>query len=134
MSSTETDVSLSRLIRSELTNIPLTQWGFFFPIHVAVWRFVRSVRPTLLGELNAGFDDEPYFKGHGAEWFVAKITNNVRYQDVAEEIMRTVASQLPETSFSRGFVRESELPPIEEPAVAQLRAVVEEEAAKAESN
>ena len=124
MSATDIDINLRELIRSELLSIPLDQWGFFFPVHVAVWRFLHGLKPTLIGELDAGYDGEPYFKGRGAEWFITSVTNNPRYVELVEDIMYRVTSRLPPSSFERGFVSESELPPLDPAIVDQLRTVV----------
>lgn len=131
MSSTEGEADLRDLIRAEMLNIPLAQWGFFFPIHAAVWRFMRTISPSLLGELNAGYDGEPYFKGQGADWFIENITNNPRYIDLAEDIMYNVTSGLPPAAFDRGFVLDSELLAIDSSTVDELRSVITGEAQKA---
>ncbi len=124
MSSTERGSDFRELLRTELLNIPLAQWGFFFPLHGATWRFVETLSSKLIGELDAGYDDEPYFKGRGAKWFVTNITNNSRYLDLAEDIMYSVTDGLPRACFERGFVRESELPVIDPATVNQLQAVI----------
>ena len=58
---------LADLIVHELCSIPADKWGFFFPAHVALWRFIRTTRPDVLGELSAEYTDEPVFHGRGAE-------------------------------------------------------------------
>ena len=50
---------LQDLLRKEFVSIPIEHWGYFFPCHVAVWRFIQTARPGILGELQAGFDEEP---------------------------------------------------------------------------
>ena len=64
---------LTDLIVHELWSIPADKWGFFFPAHVALWRFIRSTRPDVLGELSAEFADGPVFHGRGAEWFCGRL-------------------------------------------------------------
>lgn len=124
MSSIESVADFHELLRAELLSIPLAQWGFFFPVHVAAWRFLETLNPKLVGELDAGYDDEPFFKGRGADWFVTNITNSSQYLDLAEDIMYSVTSALPRASFDRGFVHDSELPTIDHATVNQLRDVI----------
>ena len=38
---------LADLIVHELWSIPADKWGFFFPAHIALWRFIRSTRPEV---------------------------------------------------------------------------------------
>ncbi len=68
-----TSALLADLIVHELWSIPADKWGFFFPAHVALWRFIRAERPDVLGELSARFKDEPVFDGRGAEWFCGSL-------------------------------------------------------------
>lgn len=118
-------VSLGDLLRDELMNTPLAQWGFFFPCQVATWRYISERYPGRLGELNAGYDDEPWFAGQGAEWFCGEMVNDVAYLDAVEAIMYAVVARLPESAKARGFLRQDEVPELDPTAVDRLeRAIV----------
>lgn len=109
----EIALSLETLLRTELLSIPFEHWGYFFPCHVAAWRFIQDTRPGILGELQAGYDTEPYFKGKGAEWFCGVLGEQEEYIACLEAIMYPLTSQLSEKSKARGFPYEEELPPID---------------------
>lgn len=116
------------LIRQELTNIPVEHWGFFFPSHVAVWRFISEMRPGVLGELRAHFKDEPLFEGRGATWFCEELGSNGAYLDLLEAIMYPITRDAPATIREavrrRGFFHDHEIPQIDQAAVHQLADVV----------
>jgi hypothetical protein len=86
--------SFSDLLDLELKGIPLEHWGFFFPCHVAAWRFIRERRPDLLGEIDCGYDHEPWFKGKGATWFLSSVVKDSEYLEGVEGIMYPLATKL----------------------------------------
>jgi hypothetical protein len=115
---------LQELLRKELVSIPIEHWGYFFPCHVAVWRFIQALRPGVLGELQAGFDNEPYFKGRGSEWFCGTLGNHGPYLDALEAIMYPLAGALDQAARGRGFLLETEGPTVELGQVRRLADVV----------
>lgn len=123
--------SLDGLLRRELLNIPLEHWGYFFPMQLAVWRYLRGRRPALLGELEAGYDQEPYFKGRGSDWFCTSLGNDLEYLDLLEAIMYPLVDALPRQAHDRGFVRSNELPDIDAATVARLEEIVLDRADRA---
>jgi hypothetical protein len=122
---------LGDFLRRELVAIPIEHWGYFFPCHVAVWRFIQAKRPGTLGDLNAGYDKEPYFQGRGAEWFCSILGNHNAYLDLLERIMYPLAAALPSSSRERGFLQEAEVPTIDSGAIEELASVVLSEAESA---
>src|SRR5262245_61272407 len=119
---------MMELIRAELVNIPIEHWGFFFPCHVAVWRFIQVMRPGSLPELSARFDKEPVFRGVGSVWFCGTLGNRDDYIDQLEGIMYPVTKEaspkIREAVRVRGFFREKELPPLDPLAVGRLAIIV----------
>jgi hypothetical protein len=126
---------LMKLVRTELVSIPIEHWGFFFPMHVAVWRFIEAKRPGVLGGLKATFRDEPCFHGKGARWFTRVLGNRADYIDALEAIMYPITRDAPtetrERVRDRGFFFDSEIPPIETTLVRQLASTVLDEVDKA---
>lgn len=47
---------ISYTLRSEFLRIPFYLWGGFFPIHVAIWRFLHASFPEELGTVHAEKD------------------------------------------------------------------------------
>ena len=117
-------VSLEALLRKELLSIPFEHWGYFFPCHVAAWRFIQDVRPGVLGELQAGYKTEPYFKGKGADWFCDVLGNQEEYIGCIEAIMYPLTDQLSEKSKARGFPYKEELPPLDLDTVRALASAI----------
>jgi hypothetical protein len=115
---------LREALRKELVAIPIEHWGYFFPCHVGVWRFIQATRPGTLGELEAGFDQEPYFKGTGAQWFCGTLGNHNPYLDALEAIMYPLADALTPTMRERGFLLEAEGPMLDLVQVRRLADVV----------
>ena len=129
---------LQQLIRTEMRNIPIEHWGYFFPCQIAAWRFIETKRPGIFGSLNAGYDSEPYFIGKGARWFCDVLGNNVQYLDLVEAIIypvtRDAAPGVRERVVARGFFRDSEIRPLDPAAVKQLAHVILEEVDAGERN
>jgi hypothetical protein len=115
---------LQELLRKELVSIPIEHWGYFFPFHVAVWRFIQATRPGVLGELQAGFDKEPYFKGRGSDWFCGTLGNHGPYLDALEAIMYPLADALGQETRERGFLLEAEGPTVDLDEVRRLADVI----------
>ncbi|HVT43621.1 MAG TPA: hypothetical protein VMT00_04455 [Thermoanaerobaculia bacterium] len=127
MSTTERGYGGKRLldlVRAELVNIPIEQWEFFFPVQVAVWRFISERRPGVLGELDAGFSNAPFFRGKGAEWFCGELGGDRRYGELLERIMYPVVDGLPRSAYARGFVVQPELSALDENAIRELEQLV----------
>lgn len=122
---------LHRLLLNELAAIPVENWRFFFPAHVAVWRFIEEVRPGVLGELSAGFDEEPYFRGRGAEWFCGSLGESSAYLDKLEHIMYSVVNGLDRATLQQGVVSRGDVPPLDDESVTQLGQIVLEEVDRA---
>jgi hypothetical protein len=115
---------LSDLLRRELSTVPVRQWGYFFPVHLAVWRFIEAERPGVIGDLKAGYDREPYFEGTGSEWFCGTLGNNEQYLDLLERLMYPIANQLTATAKARGHLLQSEVPQIDPESVNRLADLV----------
>jgi hypothetical protein len=116
---------LQRLIRNELLAIRLDHWGFFFPAHVAVWRFLHDRHPSAFDDVKAGYDTEPWFSGRGAGWFMQDLLNRDEYVDLVEEIMYAAAEQaLATPAKERGFVRENEIAEVDLGDAGRLARVV----------
>ena len=99
---------LARLLEEELRATPLEKWGFMFPGHVAVWRFIEDSMPGVLGPLRARFGDEPEFEGQGADWFVTEVVDRDDYLDILDGLMRSAVDQLRPEAVDRGFVMADE--------------------------
>ena len=115
---------LKDLIRREIASIPIAHWGYFYPVHVAVWRFIEAERPGVLGELHSGYDTEPYFKGKGSEWFSGTLGNRDEYLDLLEQIMYPIAASLTPEAKKRGFLLEPEVPLPDSDVVRRLTETV----------
>jgi hypothetical protein len=100
------------LLRAELANIPVEHWGYFFPASVALWRLIEEARPGVLGEVSAGYDQEPFFKGKGSEWFVADLLNAEEIIDVIDGLMRDMVGRIPRSLLRRGFVQLGDVPSV----------------------
>src|SRR5262245_17625669 len=100
---------LTRLLRNELTSVPIEHWGHLFPAHVAVWRFIEAMRPGVLAPLKAHFSDRPHFEGQGSSWFVDVLGNRDDYLDLIEGIMypitRNASPAVIDAVRGRGFFR-----------------------------
>jgi hypothetical protein len=116
--------SLAALLRREITSIPIAQWGYFFPCHVAVWRFIEAHRPGVLGVLSAGYTKEPYFRGKGADWFCGVLGNQGDYLSLLERVMYRLVDDLPAEAKTRGFLLEHEIPALDLDTIGELSRVV----------
>ena len=125
---------LKTLLRNELMNVPLTHWGYFYPCHIAVWRFIEQKRPGILGELSTGYDAEPYFRGKGSEWFCGTLGNTGEYLDLLEAIMYDLVDGLSPSTKERGYLLDGECPELDLDIVRTLASAVLAEADKAEKN
>ena len=127
-SETSHEHMLTQLMQTELVSIPVEQWGFFFPLHVAVWRFIEAKRPGTLGPLKATFREEPYFHGKGATWFTSALGGRDDYLDLLEAIMypitRNTPAELRERVRARGFFLDSEIPPLDVTLIRRLANIV----------
>lgn len=115
---------LGALVRRELAALPIEHWGYFFPIHAAVWRFIEERRPGVIDGLNAGYKGEPYFKGRGAEWFVGALGNTEEYISLLEQVMYPLSRQLAPLLRERDSLREEELPDLSPDLMGKLAVVV----------
>jgi hypothetical protein len=119
---------LMGFVRGELTNIPIEHWGFFFPVHIAVWRFIEAMRPGVLGQVKAHFQGQPSFEGKGATWFCEELGSNEKYIGLLESIMYPITRNAPpavrEAVRRRGFFQDDEIPAIETGLVRGLADVV----------
>lgn len=119
---------LMQLIRRELVSIPIEHWGFFFPCHIAVWRFIETKYPGVIGPLKATYSDEPYFEGRGASWFCEVLADNSEYLDLLEAIMYPITSNAPqavrERVRHRGFFFDNEIGQIDAKIVQELAKII----------
>lgn len=112
--------TLRTLIRNELSAVPIEHWGYYFPCHVAVWRFLEAARPGVLDALAAGYDTEPYFLGKGSSWFVNRLGNDLEYLDVVDKIMRVVVDSLGSKLREKSNLDVNQMPEIDELLIARL--------------
>lgn len=116
---------LGRAITLELAKIPLDRWKWWAPLRIAVWRFVHSRRPDVLGELIAEVsDDSVDLRGTGSEWFSA-LERDGSYLACIDRLSRQVLEGLPEAALERGFVRAAELPTPDPHLVEDLNETIE---------
>jgi hypothetical protein len=115
---------LERFVKEELANVPLAQWGFFFPFWVALWRYIEAEYPGTLGDLRCGYDDEPYFEGPRAATFI-EFTDQANVLDVVEHLARLAADSITENARSRGFLRLTEVPSLPPEMLVTLSLQVE---------
>jgi hypothetical protein len=115
---------LTALIRAELANTPIDRWGYFFPCHIAVWRFIEAMRPGVLAPVKASFKAEPEFEGRGAEWFCGVLGSDEAYLNELDAIMYPLVNAIPPEVRERGFLLEKEVPLITPQVVARLASVV----------
>lgn len=108
------------LFRAELSSIPIEHWGYFFPATVALWRIIEEIRRGVLGEVNAGYDEEPYFKGKGSEWFVSELLNAEEVMVVVDRLMRDTVARIPKELLASGSIRIGDVPSIEESDAERL--------------
>ncbi len=123
---------LGALIAAELHTVPLANWGFFFPCHLAAWRFIHVRRPSRLGPLKARWDSEPVFEGLGAEWFCEKLGNDNQYLSAVEDIMRRTVDRLPVSAWDRGFLFAEEVPEIPDRSLATLLESIQKQLSEAD--
>ena len=115
---------LERFVKEELANVPLDQWGFFFPFWVALWRYIEAEHPGTLGELRCGYDDEPYFEGPRAAIFI-RFTEDPNVVSAVEHMARLAAKSITENARSRGFLKLTEVPPLPPEVLFSLSLEVE---------
>jgi hypothetical protein len=126
-----TDTSeIGELIRTEFSNVPLEHWGYFFPCHVAVWRYIEARYPGVVGPLRAGYSGEPWFEGTGAHWFCGVLGENPQYLDAVEALSYFVVNHLPDRARVRGSAERREIPQLPEPVLTDLVAAIEHEVGK----
>lgn len=112
------------MLENELSAVPLAHWGYFFPCHVAVWKFIEEFRPGVLGGLQAGYDNEPYFRGRGSLWFCDSLGNNEAYLDLIERLMYSMVRDLMPETMARGFLLRTEVPRIDDATMQSLSELV----------
>jgi hypothetical protein len=128
--SQEVDPDLDKLIRDELSNITIDKWGYYFPLMLAIWRYIELRHPGVLGELHARYADEPEISGVGAQWFMGELMNNAELLDVLDAIAYGVVDRLPKQAMQRGFVTSRDLPDLELGLIGRLRSVIDREVEK----
>jgi hypothetical protein len=115
-----TDAILRELIRRELASIPADKWGFFFPAHVALWRFINRLRPGPFDEVQATYGAEPSFIGRGAIWFTDTLIQDDGVIGPIEAIMYHTVDKLRPELVTRESFRFDEIPSPNEDLVRQL--------------
>ncbi|QSQ24867.1 hypothetical protein JY651_07975 [Pyxidicoccus parkwayensis] len=101
---------LRTLLAQELSSISLTNWGYFYPAQVAVWRFIQAARPGVLDEPLSGFDTEPWWDGKGARWYLDVLWNNEAVLTPVEEVLYPLVKAVPRRAVERGFLYPHEVP------------------------
>jgi hypothetical protein len=69
---------LLELILDSFSRVSVRQWGYFYPLLIATWRFIWYVRPGILGEvvdIRYVFGSPPQFKGRNADWFAEMLVD-----------------------------------------------------------
>ena len=73
-----------------------------------------------MGEVNAGYDTEPWFKGRRVDWFCDQLGNDNEYLDCLESIMNRMTSCLTSAAVHKGSVIEDELPDLPPDVIERL--------------
>ena len=129
---------LGELIRLEHSNVPPGAWGFFFPVTLAVWRYVvnRGVREA--GEVHAFWTDSavlveneievrgltylsrrnarshdyaegPVFCGHGGQWLM-HLLEPPEVLSAIEAVAYSVPHSIAQRVVRSGVVRLQDIP------------------------
>ena len=89
------DQSLEELVRRELRAIPLEHWSQYFPVQVAVLRFLECRYPTKVAMQKAGFDEQgPWFVGVGVEWFTERLWTRDDVLELVDKFMTATVVDL----------------------------------------
>jgi hypothetical protein len=124
--STEGQILLE-LIEDEFSRTNVHNWGYFFPILIATWRFIWYVRPGFLGAVvYAKYEHRspPSFKGKNAAWFVEMLVDNNEYQDLVEPLWYQIAEGITPTVRDREMMRKEEIPKLDTIRVEQLAQLI----------
>jgi hypothetical protein len=114
---------LLELIEYEFSRTKIHQWGYFFPMLIATWRFIWHVRPGFLGDVvDASYEygSPPRFKGKNAEWFVEMLVDNNDYQDLVEPLWYQIAEGITPTIRDRAIMLKEEMPKLDTIKVERL--------------
>ncbi|HYI08042.1 MAG TPA: hypothetical protein VEK57_03130 [Thermoanaerobaculia bacterium] len=119
--------TLRSLTLDELANVPIRNWGYFFPFMIAFWKYIEAQFPGTLGELRARYAEEPELEGYGAEWFLAEVMNHEELLDIIEPMSYAILNALPGHVVARGFLERADFPPIPDHSFERLAAIIADE-------
>lgn len=104
-----------------LSQVPTENWGYFFPCMIAIWRFLYSERPGLLGLLDAEYAGEPLLRGESARWFMNEIMDDSEVVDLLEQLMYPLCRDLSGRGlFRRGLIRPEDLQTLDQSVLTRL--------------
>jgi hypothetical protein len=87
--------SLCEFLRIELTTIPVEHWKDYFPLQVAVLRFLGVRYPGKVALTRAGFDKAgPYVAGQGINWFADDLWTQEDILELADLLLTGVVVDL----------------------------------------
>jgi hypothetical protein len=118
---------LLELVEDEFLRTNVHNWGYFFPMLIATWRFIWYVRPGFLGAVvNAKYEygSPPRFKGKNADWFVEMLVDNNAYQDLVEPLWYQIAEGITPTVRDRAMILKEEMPKLDTIKVEQLAQLI----------
>ncbi len=118
--------NLVDLLKARIKGVPIENWGYFYPCHLAAWDFIESKWPGKLGPVKSGFDSEPWFQGPKSDWFEDLISNNVEYVELVEKILTKVADNLKKDVLDRGFLMNEESLSLDVASISNLEHVIEQ--------
>jgi hypothetical protein len=142
-------ISLAELVRREHSNVPVGAWGFFFPVVIALWRFLNEASGGSLGRVRAIWADTagpthaelevdgdqyllrrggspsfdvsggPMFIGPGGTWLMDQLVEGPLL-DLVERVAYSVADSVPNIVKSKGSVSVGDVPPPDGALVSEL--------------
>jgi hypothetical protein len=147
-------IGLADLIRREHSNVPVGAWGFFFPVVIALWRFLNDISAGRLGRVRAIWADVsgptqaelevdgdqyllrrggppsfdvaggPMFIGPGGTWLMDQLAEGALL-DLVERVASSVADSVSPSAKSKGSVSIDEVPPPDPALVSNLAHLAE---------
>ena len=142
-------VDLAALLRQEHANVLSGAWGFFFPVVLAVWRYLNSVSAEALGEVHAVWtdteaavpteievrgekfvvthrqelsfdpDEGPLFFGSGGTWLVGELEEGP-FVEAVEAVAYDMLNRVPKGRLAEGPLSLREVPEADEALVDRL--------------
>ena len=146
---------LASLVRKEHSNLPVGAWGFFFPVVLAVWRFLNITHPGALGEVHPRWADRsaavptevevsgdsylirhtaalsfdptegPVLLGPGGSWIAEEMSSGPLL-DAVESLAYAVSGSIAQSLPRGGVLRLEQIPPPDRALVVEVARVAGE--------